>query len=1137
MMKVLLFFYCFCILLPAGAQRTYAPHSVLATGNWFKVAVSQPGIYKMDIAFLMALGLNVNGATSSSIRVFGNGGAMLPESNTISRLDDLQENAIMVMDGGDGTFNGNDYVLFYANGPHHWQKDSINRQFIHQKNLYSEQSYYYISVQGSGKRIESANNLGGAAINIESYDFRHFYEFDSVNFLGSGKDWFGEDFSDAPGKTVFRQFPVPVSNRLPAQPVNLVSNLVSRSTGSASSFDIRINGLSVQQVNIPAVGTAINDVFARQQEVTTGALIAADTISIQYNYSPASFNAQGWLNWFRVFARANISMPTNGQLLFRDWQSVGHSRGNFRIANASDNIMVWNITDFANPFNMVGEKQGNIFQFDADCRELKEYVAFYPNQTFTPIAIGRVPNQDLHNISATDYLLVTHITLISQAERLASFHQQENNLRTRVVSTDQVFNEFSSGTPDPVAIRDFIKMYFDKAGELGDTVKYLLLFGDASFDYKHRLLNNTNLVPAYQSSNSLDPLSTYVSDDFFGFLNDDEDINSGLRINMLDVGIGRIPAATLEQAKNYVDKVIAYNDAQSLGPWRNQLSFIADDEDQNLHLNDAEIITKTATETNELFNPVKIYLDAYRQESSPGGSAYPQVNDAINNQVYNGTLIWNYNGHGGPFRLAEETVLDQQSVNAWQNAYRLPLFITATCDFAPFDNPTIASLGENILLRPETGGIALMTTTRVVFAYSNRIMNDNYIKFALEPKQGKDYLSLGEAVRAAKNYTYQTSGDVTNNRKFTLLGDPALTLAFPKLNTQITSINGLDPAVKPDTLKATDKVTMDGVVTDQAGNVLNSFNGTVYPTVFDKDQTVYTLANDPGSQVVGFNTRQNILYKGKASVINGRYTFSFKMPKDIRYNFGNGRISLYADDGSEDANGLENRVIIGGIGNQANDDKEGPEIKAYLNDDRFVDGGLVNAQPILIVKLADSSGINTAGTGIGHDIIATLDEDTRRFFVLNEFYESALDSYQEGSIKFQLPELEAGPHTLKVKAWDVMNNSNETNIHFIVGKEEELELKHVLNYPNPFSTRTQFWFTHNQPGLDLKVTLQIFTMSGRLIKSLKSTINTPGNRSFELEWDARDEFGDKVGRGVYFYKLRVVSGVHHKEVIEKLFIF
>lgn len=1137
MIKYLLSCFCFWLMLPAFSQRNYVPHSVLANGNWVKVAIKEAGVYRLDIPFLNQLGLQVNGMPSSSIRVFGAGGAMLSEANSINRFDDLPEMAIMVIDGGDGIFNGADYILFYGEGPHQWQKDPVNQQFIHKKNLYSDRSFYFITAQGIGKRIQSSITPGGTGVTIDNYDFRYFHELDSVNFLSSGKEWYGEEFNDAPGKTTSHQFQVPINNRVITQPVQLVSSLVSRSMGTGSSFDIRINGQPLQQLNIPSVGAAINEVFAREQEIALQSQVSQDNISVQFNYVPASFNAQGWLNWFRMFARAGLGMPGNDQLFFRDWQSVGNPVGIFRISNAQESLMVWDITNFHDPENKTGERSGNTFQFAANCNELKEYIAFYPNQTFLPEAIGQVQNQDLHNITATDYLVITHPDLQSQAARLASFHEQKNNLRTKVVTTEQVYNEFSSGTPDPTALRDFVKMYYDKAGELGDTIKYLVLLGDASFDYKNRLLNNTNLVPAYQSGMSLDPLATYVSDDFFGFLEDDEDINSQLKVNTLDIGIGRIPASTNEEAKNYVDKLMAYFDPESMGPWRNQLSFIADDEDMNLHLSDAEIITKTATETNDLLNPVKIYLDAYRQESSPGGSSYPQANDAINNQVFNGTLIWNYNGHGGPFRLAEETILDQQTVNGWQNANKLPLFITATCDFAPYDNPTIASLGENILLRPETGGIALMTTTRIVFAYSNRIMNDNILKFVLEPGPGKKYLTLGESIREAKNYTYQTSGDITNNRKFTLLGDPALRLAFPTLNTKITGINGINPQVKADTLKATDKVTIDGNVTDLTGNILSTFNGTVYPIVYDKEQIVYTLANDPESQVVGFNTRQNIIYKGKASVTNGQFSFSFKMPKDIRYNYGNGRISLYAEDGSSDANGLEKRVIIGGIGDMMNDDKEGPEIKAYLNDERFVEGGLVNAQPILILKLADSSGINTAGTGIGHDLVATLDNDTRRYFVLNDFYETELDSYQLGTVKFQLPELEAGPHTLNIKAWDVMNNSSETDINFIVGNVDELELSHVLNYPNPFSTNTQFWFTHNQPGRDLKVMIQIFTMGGRLIKTLKSTINTPGNRSVELEWDARDEYGDKVGRGVYFYKLRVVSGEHQKEVIEKLFIF
>jgi hypothetical protein len=649
--------------------------------------------------------------------------------------------------------------------------------------------------------------------------------------------------------------------------------------------------------------------------------------------------------------------------------------------------------------------------------------------------------------------------------------------------------------------------------------------------------NNTNFVPAWENNFSLDPLATYASDDFYGFLDDNEDINSGAIINYLDVGIGRVPAKNIEEAKNFVDKVENYFASQSLGPWRNNLTFIADDEDQNLHLQDAEIITTTANTIAPVFNQEKIYLDAFHQESGSGGSSYPQANQAINNQVYNGTLIWNFTGHGGPGRLAEETILDQDIINNWNNPNRLPLFITATCGFGVYDVPGINSAGENILMRPKTGAIALMTTTRVVFAFSNRIMNNNYLQFALQPDASGKYKSLGDAVREAKNYTYQTSGDVTNNRKFTLLGDPALTIAYPVLKVHATKVNGI-PAAQADTISAKEKIIIEGEITDVQGNLLTGFNGNVYPAVFDKPQNVNTLANDPTSLQTSFSTQTNVLFKGKASVNNGRFSFSFKVPKDINYQYGNGKLSLYAENGSQDGNGFFTNLIVGGAGNNIDNDHEGPEIRPYLNDEKFVNGGLTNESPVLIIKLADSSGINTVGTGIGHDIVATLDNDNRQFFILNDFYQGDLNSYQQGVVSFQLPVLEPGIHTLRIKAWDVLNNSREVILDFTVAKDEGLELSHVLNYPNPFTTKTQFWFEHNKPGQDLQVRLQIFTLSGRVIKMIQKTIITAGNRSSELEWDGRDEYGDKVGRGVYLYKLSVTaSGKLKKEKIEKLVIF
>jgi hypothetical protein len=484
-------------------------------------------------------------------------------------------------------------------------------------------------------------------------------------------------------------------------------------------------------------------------------------------------------------------------------------------------------------------------------------------------------------------------------------------------------------------------------------------------------------------------------------------------------------------------------------------------------------------------------------------------------------LIWNYSGHGGPVRLAEESILDQQILNNWNNENKLPLVITASCDIAPFDQP-LYSLGENLLVRPKNGAIALMTTTRIVFAYSNRIINNNYLDISLQDSAG-NFLSLGQAVKETKNFTYRTTGDVVNNRKFVLLGDPAMTLAFPKFQVAPTAINGNNTNTIKDTLSATELVIINGEVRDTAGIKLDDFHGTVYLSLFDKPRQTTTLANDPGSLPVSFSTQTSLLFKGKVSANAGNFQFKFRLPKDINYQYGNGKMSLYAEDGVRDAGGAFTNFIIGGIASGSNDDKEGPEIKAYLNDERFVNGSITNESPILIIKLSDSSGINTGNAGIDHDIIATLDGDNNKYYVLNDFYESELDNYQKGTVRFQLPPLSPGPHSLKIKAWDVMNNSNEYILDFIVANNDELVLDHVLNYPNPFTTKTTFWFEHNKPAMDLKTKIEIFTVTGRIIKTLTKTINTAGNRSSDVEWDGRDEYGMKIGNGVYLYRLTVQS--------------
>jgi hypothetical protein len=1110
---------------------------VLASGTWAKLAIKNEGVYKVDVPFLSNLGFNTSNISTASIRLYGNGGQMLSEKNADIPIDDLAENAIMIVDGGDGIFNGTDYFLFFAEGADRWIKDSVNKRFIHQKNIYSDSAYYFITIGGVGKRINSLQITSAPTRTVSTFNERIFHELDSVNLLASGKQWLGEEFSDAPGKTLSRTFALNIQGLNTGSPITLISNCVSRSINSPSRFDVRLNGQLAHQVNIASTGASIYDLFAQQSQQVSDVAVTQDALQVNYTYMPGSFNAQGWLNFFEIHARRNLVLPNSGQLSFRDWNSVGNNICEFVISNATSNTQIWDVTDPLIPVRMQGSLINNEFHFVNDAGRLKEYIAFNSPNGLIPVNSGRVQNQDLHNSQIIDYLIVTNKILLAQAERLATFHRQKNNLKVTVTTTEQIFNEFSSGVPNPVAIRDFVKMYYDKASSNpANRPKYLLLFGDASFDYKIRIENNTNLVPAFESEIFLDPLSSYTSDDFFGFLDDNEDINSGLVTNLLDIGIGRIPAKNVEEAKNYVDKVIAYYAKESFGAWRNNITIIADDEDNNLHLQDAESITGTIA-ANQLFNIQKIYLDAFQQQSGSAGSRYPSVNEAINNRIENGTLIFNFIGHGGSARLAEEVILDQTMINSWTNQNRLPLFVTATCDFAPYDNPFIKSIGENILLRPKSGGIAMMTTTRLVFSFSNRIMNNNYMQFATQPDINGKYKSLGEAVMAAKNYTYQTSGDLINNRKFTLLGDPALTLAFPRFKVKTTKVNFKDPLLQIDTLSAGEKAMIEGEVIDNNGALISSFNGSVYPIIFDKPQTITTKANDPASQQTNFQQQSTVLFKGKATVTSGKFSFSFKVPKDINYQYAPGKISYYAENSTIDGGDFFNGFIVGGSSANIDNDKDGPLIKAWLNDEKFVNGSIVNQRSLLIIKLTDSSGINTSGTGIGHDITAMLDNNTEQIFNMNNYYEADLDNYGTGYARFQLPELEPGIHTLKIKAWDVLNNSSEVILEFSVMNDDELVIDHVLNYPNPFTTKTQFWFEHNKPGQDLFVQLHIFSLSGKVVKKIEKTINTPGNRSCEVDWDGRDDFGDKIGRGVYIYRIKIsCPGCKSKTVTEKLVI-
>ncbi len=1103
------------------AQRNYASTSVLSTGNWYKIAITKEGIYKIDLAFLSRLGINASQISSTSIQLFGNGGAMLEEKNNTPLTDDLIENAIEVIDGGDGILNGNDYFIFYAPGPHRWLKDSVNKRFRHQKNLVNDTCFYFLTIADKGKRIAIQKNTGPSNIQVVSFNERIFHENDSVNLLNSGKNWYGEIFDN---NHLSHSFKVEIPNLELQQPVHISSSLIGRSIATAAKFTMGVNGQSPININIDAVTGNLIDGYAKPAFSETDINSTTNTININYTFSASTTSSQGWLDWFEVQGRRTLILPIQDQLSFRDWSSVGPNKvAEFVINNTSADTEVWEVNQPLAPLKMDLSSAGTQSKFVNESNELKEYIAFTKNQLAPPIAIGKITNQNLHLSSSVDYLIISPNIFLSEAQRLANFHQQQYRYTVKVVSAEQVYNEFGGGNINPVAIRNFIKMYFDKAGN--DTTKrprFVLLFGAGSYTLRNSNSEKKNFIPCYESNNSLDPLSTYTTDDFYALLKDEDDINTNSTFENLDLAIGRLPITSIYEAKTIVDKIIRYHAKESLGDWRNNLVFVADDKDANTFLNNAEKLSKKAGNTNSLFNTTKIYVDAYPLKTILGNSSSPQVNQAIVEQFFAGNVLFNYSGHGNFQQLSAYAILSKQEAKLFNNPNKLPLLITSTCDFVPFDDPKKSSLGGSLLLNNANGVIGLLTTPRLVFASSNEVIHENFIKFALEKNSTSNYSSLGESFRKAKNYTSLTFSDIINKRKFSLIGDPGIQLAFPKYSIKIISINQ-HPISEKDTLQSGKKYEFTGEVRNESGLVKEDFNGTVYPKIFDLPAAVKTLGSDAKSIATTFFQQTNTLFKGKATVNKGKFSFTMTVPKDLPLKTGRGRMSLYAENGITDANGIDSSFFIGGVGNNLNADNKGPLIQPYLNNYQFINGGTVNDCALLLVKLSDNDGINTIGNG--HDITAIIDGDDRTVYLLNNFYETELDNYQRGNILFQLPSLTEGKHRIKIKAWDNQNNFTEVVVEFYVSEERPFKISRLMNYPNPFNSKTNFSFEHNQPGESLQVSILIYSIEGMLVQKIQKNIQNAESRVNEISLEAPFLMGAKFKKGIYFYQITVTNSV------------
>lgn len=1112
------------------SHKNYASNSKLANGKWYKIKVPNDGMYRITYNQLVEMGFtNIN-----NIGVFGYGGS-LPKIVANDVYDDLPERPILKVDANnDGVFNEGDYILFYADGPH-IRNFSVNEDASHIFHPYSDYAYYFISDQGTWKQPQSTNSLQNANIETSKYDDYRFLEKDSLNLIKSGRQWFWRHFDYFLTHNLSHSFP----NVSTTDSAIVKIILAARST-TQSTFTVNINGQQQPTVSIPHITSGSTAIYARLNTFNRFSVLPTSS-NFNYNitYHPSTSNSQGWLDYISVQFRRHLALHNNF-VQFRDLKSVGDGNiAKYKISNASSSTIIWDITDRINYLQINGTLSGSKLEFSADASTLREYIAFNPTTSFpSPIYnnsnnVGPVENQNLHALNPVDLIIVTHPDFYSQAEQIKSLHEIYEDFSAIVVTPQQIYNEFSSGTPDVSAIRNFVKMLYDKANTSSEIPRNLLLVGDGSYDNKSDDPSVSNFILTFQSENSLAPTASFVSDDFFVSLDEGEGGVSGN--DDIDMGVGRIPVKSPDEAQAFVNKLSAYYSNKSYGNWKNMLCFIADDFDNNetIHQRDTERLTTKIDSLYPVYNIDKIYLDDYQQISTVQGQRYPEVNQAINNRVNSGALLINWVGHGNDKGWAHEMVLNLSMIQSWNNENKYPIFVTATCEFSPFDHHEIVSGGEMVLLNPNGGGIALYTTTRLAFATSNYNLLDRYYDYFFEKDQYNRYYTLGEIGTFAKN---DRPGD-TNKRVFTLLGSSAMRPAIPEYQVVTTKINGVDVHEFTDTIGSQGLVTIEGAVLDHYGNVKENFNGMVNPTVYDKRQTYTTQAND-GYGPLDYTAQRNIIFNGQASVTNGLFSFSFVVPIDIAYFYDYGKISYYAHNYTDtEAHGYDNSFIIGGSSSDPVTTEQGPEIELFMNNEQFIHGGITDENPIMLAKLFSEVGINTVGSGIGHDITMTLNENTSDLHILNNFYESEMDDFTRGQIRYQLSDLPLGPHTLKLKAWDVLNNSAEAYTDFIVANSSELVIEHLFNYPNPFSTSTQFYFDHNQPNAHLDVLIQIFTVSGNHVKTIDAVVMSDGFRSQPIAWNARDEYGDKLARGVYIYRLKVREpNGNSVEKIEKLVI-
>jgi hypothetical protein len=1096
----------------AFSSLTYGQtNSVLVTGTWVKMSVPSDGVYKIDYALFRKLGINPDQTDPRKIRIFAGNYGMLPQANSAQRISDLKEIAIQAIGQEDGVFNASDYLLFFGQGPDHYQLDFNKGVFQYENNLYADKSYYFITIGPSnGLRMADVPSLPGSYPVINEFDDFSYYETEQYNELHSGRNWYGEQFSSKSSYTI--RFTVP--GIVDGSDLKLVYRVMAQSV-NPSTFQFSLNSQLLQEKAMPTIinasytdkGTEAADTLIISSATGQASSTTNWDVTIRYNKA-ATEKSIAYLDRL-LFQYKRVLALYGDQTAFSSLASAKYSAVKYSMKQLPASARLWDITDPFNPAVQATALEGANTVFQAVTGPEKKYLIL--SSAFpAPAAEGKVSNQNLHGITKTNLVIVSAPEFVSEAQRLANFRQSKNGITTSVVSTTQVYNEFSGGKQDVTAIRDFARwLYANNTG-----IKNLLLIGRGSYDYKNYLSYNKNFVPTYESRNSLSPLESYASDDYYGFLEPNEG-NWGenpVENHTLDIGVGRLPVKKLEEAQQIVNKLLEYGQ-QPGDDWRKQILFVADDGDDNIHQQNADELAELIASQHPDFTTDKLYVDNFKQVNVSFGQLAPASTEALNRAAVSGYAIINYTGHGNEQQWMAERILDQFSILTWKNAPRYPLLLTATCEFGRNDDPGIISTAEQTLLMGNGGSIGLVTTTRLVNSATNFFLNKAFYQ-ALFIKVGGQYRDLGTVMRDTKNNS--VSG--ISNRNFSLLGDPSMILVLPPSDIQVTGLQNLTSG--SDTLKALSTVRVSGRIISN-GTADTDYTGTAIISLFDKPFTEITKGDE--NPPFTFINHRNPVFRGLADVRQGRFTLEFTLPAFLNPVVGTGMLSLYATSEvpGNDRTGASVIQKIGSMEKNPGPDTQGPSISLFMGDTTFIPGGTIGSNSRIVAILSDAHGIATSRFNPQQSIVGLMDDTIS--WVLNNYYLAKKNNPAMGIIDFPVFGLKNGNHRLTLSASDVYGNRSTAVLVFTVSDQGSIQVNDWLAYPNPMTNEAVFHFTHSRSSEDLEAVVTVFDRVGQTLFTATYSVPQSDYQVNLPAWDGSSSAGIKLSPGLYLIKLSVRS--------------